>query len=76
MPDPPVGVRRDAFLRLDRGLQSVRPMAVRHDPAGELVDHADASVAHQVVDVAAQQDAGVQGAVDLGQQRVVFGVVQ
>ena len=51
-------------------------MAVRHDPAGELVDHADASVAHQVVDVAAQQDAGVQGAVDLGQQRVVFGVVQ
>ena len=64
------------LLRLERRLQPVRPVAVGHDAAGELVDHADAAVAHQVVDIAPQQDARVQGAVDRRQQRIVLGIVQ
>ena len=74
--DLAVRVGLDALLRLERGLQPVRPVAVGDDAAGKLVDHADAPVAHEVVDVAPQQHAGVQGAVDLGQERVVRIVVQ
>ena len=59
------------LLRLERGLQAVRPVAVLHHAAGELVHELDAAVAHDVVDVAVQQGAGVERAVELGQERVV-----
>ena len=51
-------------------------MPVVDDTAGELVDHADPPVAHEIVDVATQQHAGMQGTVELGEEREVLGVVQ
>ena len=58
----------EAFLRLERRLQAVGPVAIGDDAAGELVDHPDAAVAHDVVDVAPQQHPRVQRAIELGQQ--------
>ena len=51
-------------------------MTIRHDTAGELVDDLDAAVPDDVVDVAAQEDAGMERAVQLGQHRDVLGAVQ
>ena len=66
--DPAVGLPLDAFLRLERRLQTIGPVTIGDDPAGELVDDLDAAVAHDVVDVAPQQHLRVQRAIELGQQ--------
>ena len=68
----PSARRVQAFLGLQRRLQAVRPVAVLHDAAGELVHDLDAPVADEVVDVAAQQGACVQRAVELGEEPVVL----
>ena len=65
----PSDCRSSAFLGLERGLQAVGPMAIGDDPARELVDHADAAVPDDVVDVAPQERVRVQRAIELGQQR-------
>ena len=41
----------NAFLRLDRLVQSLRPAAARHRAAGELVDDQDLAFLHDVVHV-------------------------
>ena len=74
--NPAVGLPLDPFLRLQRRLQSVGPVTIRDDPARELVDHADAAVAHDVVHVAPQEHPRVQRAIELGQHAVVLRVVQ
>ena len=53
--DLAVGLPLEAFLRFERRLQPVRPMAIGDNPAGELVDDRDAAVPHDVVDVAPQE---------------------
>ena len=65
--NPAVGLPLNAFLRLERRLQTVGPLAICDDPAGELVDDADATVPHEVVDIAPQEHVRMQGAVELGQ---------
>jgi hypothetical protein len=74
--EPDVGLDRDGaehlalgagvepLLRLDRGVQAVRPAPALGDPAPHLVDELDRPVADDVVDVALQQRVGVQGHVD------------
>jgi hypothetical protein len=74
--NPSVRLAFDALFRFERRLQAIGPMTIGDHPAGELVDDADAAVAHDVVDVTPQQDASVKRAVDLGQQAVMLGVVQ
>ena len=64
--DPSVAAAGQSFLGLQRRLQAVRPVTVLHHAAGELVHELDPAVAHEVVDVAPQQDARVQRAVELG----------
>jgi hypothetical protein len=47
-------------------------MPLVHDPAGELVDDLDAAVADDVIDVALEQELGVEGAMDRGQERLAL----
>ncbi len=55
----------DALLGLDRLVQSVAPVAARHEAAGELVDdHHLALVVDDVVHVALVEVMGLQGVVD------------
>ena len=70
--DPSVAAPGQPLLGLQGRLQAVRPVPVLHDAAGELVHDLDAALAHEVVDVAPQQDARVQRAVELGQEPVVL----
>ena len=69
--DAAIGPPIEPLFRFERGLQAVGPVPILDHPAGVLVDDPDAAVAHQIVHVAPQQHAGVQRAVDLGQQRQV-----
>jgi hypothetical protein len=48
-------------------------MALVHDPAGELVDDLDAPVPDDIIDVPLEEEPGVEGAVDRGQERLVLG---
>ena len=66
--DAPLGAAPHPLLGLDGGLEAVGPMPLVHDPAGELVDDLDAAVADDVIDVALEQELGVEGAVDRGQE--------
>ena len=68
---------RDALLGLHRGLEPVRPsLEFGHASTGG-VDELDPALADDVVDVPAQQEARVQGDVDLDQGRAdVVGVVE
>ena len=67
---------RESLLGLEGGLQSVRPVAIRHDPAGELIDDLDAAAPDDVVDVATQEHAGVERAVERREQLDVLGAVK
>ena len=71
-----VRLTSEMFFGFERRLQAVRPVPVRHDPTGELVDNPDGAVAHDVVDVAAEEGVGVERAVELGEPCVVVGVVE
>ncbi len=71
--DAPLGAAPHPLLGLDGGLEAVGPMPLVHDPAGELVDDLDAAVADDVIDVALEQELGVEGAVDRGQELFVPG---
>ena len=64
-------LRRDAFFHLDRRLQPGRPAPVGHDAALELVNRHDGAVLDDVVDVAAQQDVGVQRVLHGGEEREI-----
>ncbi len=55
---------RHSLLRLDRGLQTPRPSTLANDTALELVDREHLPVVYHVVDVATQQDVGVQRLLD------------
>ena len=67
---------RDAFLHLDRRLEAVRPALQLGDAPARGVDELHPSIAHDVVDVLAQQEVRVQRDVDLNQRRTdVFGRV-
>ena len=70
--DAALGAAADALLGFDGGLEAVGPMALVHDPAGELVDDLDAAVADDVVDVPREEGLGVEGAVDGGQELLVL----
>ena len=71
-----VGLPLEAFLRLERRLQPIRPVAIDDNPAGQFVDDRDAAVPHDVVDIAPQEHVRMERAVELGQQPVVVGAVE
>ena len=70
--DAALGAAADALLGFDGRLEAVGPMALVHDPAGELVDDLDAAGADDVVDVPLEKGLGVEGAVGGGQEHLVF----
>ena len=74
--DPPVGLPLDAFLRLERRLQTIGPVTIGDDPARELVDDPDAALAHDVVDVSPQEHLRMERAIELGQHAVVLRIVE
>ena len=64
------------LLRLDRGLQAVRPALQQRHPPPRLADQLHRAVADDVVHVAVQQDLGVQRHVHRGEGAQVLGRVQ
>ena len=64
------------LLRLDRLVQAVAPATARHDPAGELVDDDHLAFLDHVVDVALEEDVGLQRLVDVVDRQHVRGVVE
>ncbi len=66
----------DAFLGLDRLVQSVGPAATGHQAPGELVDDDDLAVLHDVVLVAVEQRVRPQRRVKVMHQRDVVRVVE
>ena len=53
-------------------LQPVGQMPISDGADGEFVDHLDAAVADDVIDVAAKQNMRVERAIGIGQRRVVL----
>ena len=74
--DSSVGLALDAFLRLERRLQTIGPMTIGHDSARELVDDPDAALAHDVVDVSSQEHLRMKRAIELGQHAIVLRIVE
>jgi hypothetical protein len=74
--DAAVIPRLETLFGLERRLQTVRPVAVVHDAAGELVHDLDPAVANDVVGVAPEEHLRVQRAVDSSKDRDVPLVVK
>ena len=66
----------DAFLGLDRLVQTIRPAPPRHRAAGELVDDDHLAVAHDVLDVAPVERMRAERRVQVMHQPDVAGFVQ
>ena len=65
-----------AFLGLDRLVETVRPAASVHQPAGELIDNDDLAVLDDVLLIEVIEGVCLEGGVDEAREAEVFGVVQ
>ncbi len=61
-----LGAEGQVLLGFDGGVESGGPAAVLRDAAFEFVDGFDGAVLDDVIDVAGEQEAGVDGVVDGG----------
>jgi len=74
--DRALGLCRHPLLGLHRSLQPVGPMPPFGNTSGVLVDQLDPVATHDVVDIATQQDLGVEGVAQADQELEAVGRVE